>query len=97
MLATLGTIIQLFVSIYTFILLVRLVVDWVQFFSPQWRPNGTVMLTFLNVIYKVTDPPLRFLRKFVPPLRLGEVSLDLGFMLLFIGVILLGQFARFLM
>jgi YggT family protein len=91
-----GYILQLFVSIYTLILLIRLVFDWIQFFSPQWRPRG-VILVFLNLIYAVTDPPLRFLRRFIPPLRLGEISLDIGFIVLFVGVVILGQIASLLM
>lgn len=96
MLAILGYILQLFVSIYTFILLIRLVFDWIQFFSPQWRPGGLI-LVILNVIYAVTDPPLRFLRRFIPPLRLGEISLDTAYVVLFVLVIILGKIASLLM
>jgi YggT family protein len=34
----------------------------------------------------VTDPPLKALRKVLPPLRIGQISLDLGFIVLFIVV-----------
>lgn len=91
-----GYFLQLFVSIYTLILLIRLVFDWIQFFSPQWTPRGAI-LVFLNLIYAVTAPPLRFLRRFIPPLRLGEISLDIGFIVLFVGVVILGQIASLLM
>ncbi|MDO5049639.1 MAG: YggT family protein [Actinomycetaceae bacterium] len=91
-----GSALQLLASLYTFVLLIRLVFDWIQFFSPQWEPRG-VVLVLLNLIYALTDPPLRFLRRFIPPLRLGEISLDLGFMVLFLGVILLSRIASLLM
>ena len=91
-----GQALSLLVSIYTLVLLIRLVFDWVQFFSPQWQPRG-VLLVLLNVIYALTDPPLRFLRRFIPPLRLGEISLDVGFIALFSGVVILGEIARLLM
>ena len=91
-----GQAISLLVSIYTLVLLIRLVFDWVQFFSPQWQPHG-VLLVLLNVIYALTDPPLRFLRRYIPPLRLGEISLDVGFVDLFAGVVVLGEIARLLM
>ena len=66
-------------------LIVRLVYDWVQMFAREWRPRG-VALVAAHAVYSVTDPPLRVLRRLIPPLRLGGVSLDLGFLVLFIGL-----------
>jgi len=40
-------------------------------------------------IFTATDPPLRFLRRYIPPLRLGSVALDLSFMVLFFVVLIL--------
>ena len=37
----------------------------------------------------MTDPPLKLLRRFLPPLRIGGVSLDLAFLVLFIIVTIL--------
>lgn len=76
-------------------LLVRLVYDWVQMFARDWRPRGAALVT-AHVVYSVTDPPLKLLRRVIPPLRLGGVSLDLGFLALFIGVsIAMGIVGRF--
>ena len=66
-------------------LIVRLVYDWVQMFAREWRPRG-VALVAAHAVYSVTDPPLKVLRRLIPPLRLGGVSLDLGFLVLFIGL-----------
>ncbi|MFE4542514.1 YggT family protein [Arthrobacter sp. NPDC056727] len=66
-------------------LIVRLVFDWVQMFAREWRPRG-VALVAAHAVYSVTDPPLKVLRRLIPPLRLGGVSLDLGFLVLFIGL-----------
>lgn len=66
-------------------LLVRLVYDWVQIFARSWRPRG-VALVAAHVVYSVTDPPLRLLRRWLPPIRIGGISLDLGFLVLFIAV-----------
>ena len=46
-----------------------------------------------ETIFTLTDPPLKFLRRYIPPLRLGTVSLDLSFMVLFIVVLILLQVA----
>lgn len=71
--------------LYLILLIGRLVFDWVQVFARDWRPQGFVLLV-AETVYTTTDPPLRALRKVIPPLRLGQVSLDLGFIILFIAV-----------
>lgn len=66
-------------------LLVRLVVDWIQVFAREWQPKGLVLVV-LESIYTVTDPPLRAIRRVLPPLRIGSVALDLAFIVLIILV-----------
>jgi len=67
---------------------VRFIVDWVQVFARSWSPRG-VLLVFLEVVYSVTDPPIKALRRVIPPLRLGNFSLDLSFLIVFIGAYVL--------
>jgi len=75
--------------IFFILLIARLVFDYVMMFARSWRPSGAVAVG-LEVVYSVTDPPLKALRRVIPPLRLGNFSLDLGFMvLLFIVYILM--------
>jgi YggT family protein len=71
--------------IYWLILIGRLIFDWVQVFARDWRPKGPLLI-IAEAIYTVTDPPLNFLRRFIPPLRLGQVSLDLSFLVLILAV-----------
>ncbi|PZF80116.1 YggT family protein [Jiangella alkaliphila] len=66
-------------------LLIRLVVDWIQVFAREWQPKGLVLVV-LEAIYTVTDPPLRAIRRVLPPLRIGSVALDLAFIVLIILV-----------
>jgi YggT family protein len=74
------------VLLFVFVaLIVRLVFDWVQMFASEWRPRG-VALVAAHAVYSITDPPLKVLRRVIPPLRLGGVSLDLGFLVLFIAL-----------
>jgi YggT family protein len=75
---------RLVVLVFVLILLVRLVLDWVQVFARDWRPRG-VALVVAEAVYTVTDPPLRFLRRLIPPLTIGSVRLDLAFMVLMLG------------
>ena len=81
-----GQILALILQLYFFVLIGRLVFDWVQVFARDWRPKGPI-LVLANGIYTLTDPPLHALRKVIPPLRLGGVALDLGFLVLIIGVV----------
>ncbi|WP_238992482.1 YggT family protein [Jiangella ureilytica] len=66
-------------------LLIRLVVDWIQVFAREWQPKGLVLVV-LEAIYTVTDPPLRAIRRVLPPLRIGSIALDLAFIVLIILV-----------
>lgn len=80
-----------FVLLVFFILLIaRLVFDYVMMFARSWRPSG-VAAVGLEVVYSVTDPPLKALRRIIPPLRLGNFSIDLGFMVLLFVVYVLMQ------
>ena len=80
-----------FVLLVFFILLIaRLVFDYVMMFARSWRPSG-VAAAGLEVVYSVPDPPLKALRRIIPPLRLGNFSIDLGFMVLLFVVYVLMQ------
>jgi YggT family protein len=72
--------------LYLFIicLLIRLVAEWIQVFARDWRPQGPILVV-LEAVYTVTDPPLNFIRRFVPPLRLGSIALDLAFIILIVA------------
>ncbi|WP_107774572.1 YggT family protein [Nocardioides sediminis] len=70
------------------LLWVRFVVDWVQVFARRWSPSG-ILLVVLEVVYTITDPPIKALRKVIPPLRLGSIMLDLSFLLVMLGAYLL--------
>ena len=72
-------------DLYLLILLVRVVLDWIQVFARQWRPRGLV-LVMANLVYALTDPPLRLIRQKVPMARLGGVGIDLSFLVLVFGI-----------
>jgi len=74
--------------LYLLLLLGRLIFSWIQAFSRSWTPHG-VVLVIAEAIFTATDPPLKFLSRFIPVLRLGSVALDLSFMVLFFAVLIL--------
>ncbi len=89
-----GGLLALIIWIAIVLLLARFVLEWVQLLARQWRPRG-VIAVLCEGIYSATDPPLRAIRRVVPPLRLGQVALDLSPMiLLFALYILLSIVAR---
>lgn len=83
--AVVAQILYLILWLFFVALLVRLVFDFVQMFARSWEPHG-IVLVLLEAVYTVTDPPLRALRRVIPPLRLGSIALDLGFLVLIIAV-----------
>ncbi len=75
-------------SLFKIALFLRIIIDYIRMFARSWRPN-TFLLAIFEVIFTVTEPPMRFVRRFVPPLRIGGVALDLSFIVLLIAVNLL--------
>jgi len=75
------------------VLIARFVIDWVQVLARSWRPRGMVLIV-CEAVYTVTDPPLRALRRVIPPLRLGAVALDLSPMVLLIALWILQAINR---
>jgi YggT family protein len=83
-----AAILYLLLNVFLALMLIRLVVDWVQVFARSWAPKGPVLFV-LEIVYSATDPPIKFVRRFVPPLRLGAVMLDTSFLLVLVVVYLL--------
>ena len=78
-----GSLIAQVLQLYLLIMIGRLVFDYVQMCARSWQPSGFLLL-LVETIYSLTDPPLNFFRRFIPPLRIGSVSLDLSFLVVII-------------
>lgn len=83
-----GSVLLFALNIFLGLLFVRLVVDWVQVFARSWTPRGPILVV-LEIVYSITDPPILFVRRFVPPLRIGSVALDTSFLIVLVVVYLL--------
>ena len=77
-------------SLFKIALFLRIILDYVRMFARSWRPNAFLIGIF-EVIYTITEKPMAFVRRFVPPLRLGPVALDLSFIVIFLGAQLLSS------
>jgi YggT family protein len=83
-----GDILAFLVGLFLLLLFVRVVFDWIQVFAREWRPRG-LALVVAEATYTVTDPPLRALRRVIPPLSLGAFRLDMAFLVLVILCVIL--------
>ncbi|WIB27635.1 YggT family protein [Curtobacterium sp. MCSS17_015] len=82
------TILSLLLTLYFFIMWGRFALDMVQAFNRTWRPQR-VLLVIAEFVYTVTDPPIKAVRRVLPPLRLGPVALDFGWTIVMLVVIIL--------
>ncbi|PKQ25725.1 MAG: YggT family protein [Actinobacteria bacterium HGW-Actinobacteria-4] len=73
---------QFALFIFIVLLIGRMVVNILMSLSADWRPTGA-MLVIVEAMLTITDPPIKALRKVVPPLSIGAVRLDLAFMIVF--------------
>ena len=88
-----GTAIIFVLQLFLVSLFARVILDYVRIFSPSWRPRG-IILVIAEVVYGVTDPVMKFARRFIPPLRIGPVAVDISFILIFFITEILISFAR---
>jgi len=87
---SIGGILHSFLQLFLFALFGRLILDYVRMFSRTWRPRG-IVLFLAEIIYGFTDPVMKVARRYIPPLRLGSVAIDLSFMIVFFAVQILSQ------
>ena len=73
------------VTIAMVLLFGRVVFDLIQMFARHWRPRGLALVA-ANVVYGITDPPMKLVGRIAKPIRVGGISLDLAFLALLIGL-----------
>lgn len=91
--SVIASIVHLVLLLYIFVLFARLILDYIPMFNREWRPKGFGLVA-AEAVYIVTDPPIRFFRRLIPPLRIGSLSLDFGFTLTLLVVLILMNIVR---
>ncbi|BDR53304.1 hemolysin [Bombiscardovia nodaiensis] len=86
--ALLATIINWLIDAYIIVLFARMIIDWVLILAPRWYPHGFVGW-LVSIVYQLTESPLRWLRRYIPPLPLGRIQLDVSFVVLWFALIVL--------
>lgn len=74
-------------TVFVFAMWARLIIDLVRAVRTDWRPRS-VLLVIFNLVYLLTDPPLRAVRKFVRPVRAGAVALDFSWTIVLLAAII---------
>lgn len=96
MVSIIGQIIWLLLYALLQLLLIRLVMSYILQFARRWRPSRSAAAS-LEVVWSVTDPPVHALRRVIPPLRIGTVSVDIAFIALLIMLYVLMTVVKSLM
>jgi YggT family protein len=78
------------IRFYILILILRIIIEMIQSFSRNWRPQRWFSIV-AEPLFVVTDPPVKALRKLIPPVQLGGVGLDVSVLVLFFGLQLLSM------
>jgi YggT family protein len=91
--SSVGSLIAFVLQLFIISLFARVILDYIRIFSPSWRPRG-VILALAEADYAITDPVMRFARRFIPPLRIGSVAIDISFILIFFVTEILISFAH---
>jgi len=87
-----ATIVYVALNIFVVVMWARFVLDLVAMLARQWRPRGFV-LVLAELVYTITDPPVKAVRRIVPPLRAGGVVIDFSWSIVLIAAIILSYIA----
>ncbi|MFM7145673.1 MAG: YggT family protein [Actinomycetales bacterium] len=93
--SSVGQLLATILWLYWLLFVVRLILDLIQGFARDFRPRGP-LLVLVEGVFTLTDPPLRLLRRFIPPLRLGAVQFDMAFLIVLVGLQILTRLALLL-
>jgi YggT family protein len=89
-LAIVGYILYPALVIFIVVMWVRLVFDLIVSFSRGWRPQG-VGLVIAEAAYAVTDPPVKAVRRVVPPLKMNGVAIDFSWSIVLLAAVILSS------
>ena len=80
---------HILIDAYMAVLFIRLILDWIAVLG-RWQPRGFIF-TLVDAVYWLTEPPLKFLRRYIRPIGMDPIAFDLSFIVLWFALILLQQ------
>ncbi|WP_245979722.1 YggT family protein [Gryllotalpicola protaetiae] len=87
-LAIVASIVYYLLLIYFLTMWARFVLDLVRALRRGWRPRGAGLIA-AEVVYTLTDPPIRLFRRLLPPVSFGQIGLDFGWPITMLCVVIL--------
>ncbi len=94
--AVIGLILYYALMVFVFAMWGRLILDFIRAFRPGWRP-ASIILVLSGVIYAVTDPPLKLVRRWIKPVSFGAIALDFGWTVVMLAAIVAMYIAEYIM
>lgn len=88
LLTILQIILDRIIEAYITVLFIRMILDWVAVLAPRWRPQS-VIASLIDIVYAITEPPLRWLRRYIRPIPMGPVAMDVSFIVLYTALVVL--------
>lgn len=86
--AIIATVVYIGLTIFFILMWARFILDLARMFARQWRPRG-IGLVLAELVYTVTDPPIKLVRRVIPPLRVGGAALDFAWSIVMLACIIL--------
>lgn len=83
-----ATVVYVALTIFFVLMWARFILDLARAFARQWRPRG-IVLVLAELVYTVTDPPIKAVRRVIPPLRIGGAALDFAWSIVMLACIIL--------
>ena len=83
-----ATVIYVALIIFFLMMWARFILDLVRMLARQWRPRG-LGLVLAEAVYSVSVPPIKLVRRVVPPLRVGGAALDFAWSIVMLAVLIL--------
>jgi YggT family protein len=82
-----------YLALYCFLLALftRFTMGAVLTYGRRWRPGRGAAAT-MEVVWSVTDPPIKALRRLIPPVRVGAAAFDVATLVVFLIVYVLMTF-----
>lgn len=75
-----SAILRTLIGIFIVLLWARFILDWVRVLNPRFTPNRALTVLF-ELVYTITDPPIKLFQRLIPPLRVGSFAIDFGWLL----------------
>jgi YggT family protein len=87
-----GSLLSLVLLLFLIALVVRAVLDW----TSALASGGRGVARAREVSHRVTEPVIGPVRRALPPVRIGDVQIDLAFTVVFIATVILRSVVSYL-